>query len=127
MKRSKLFLALLLVVMVLAACAPQAATLPATPAGSQAQPTVEVVPEAVTAARQHLANQLSVALEDVKVIDFKQVDWTDGCLGLGGPAESCLAAITPGYSVTLEAGGKQVVYRTDLKGTAVRSETPEAN
>jgi hypothetical protein len=50
------------------------------------------------------------------------VDWPDGCLGLGGPAELCLAAITPGYAVTLEANGEQYAYRTNLEGTAVRAD-----
>lgn len=48
------------------------------------------------------------------------VEWSDSCLGLGGPAESCLMAITPGYRVTFEARGASYEVRTDETGSAVR-------
>ena len=48
------------------------------------------------------------------------VEWSDSCLGLGGPAESCLMAITPGYRVTFEARGASYEVLTDETGSAVR-------
>lgn len=80
-------------------------------------------PAAAQAARDALAQQLGVPSDQITIVSAEPVEWSDGCLGLGGPAESCLAAITPGYRVTLQAGGKQYVYRTDESGQAVRAET----
>ncbi|MEK7604610.1 MAG: hypothetical protein AAB442_02340 [Patescibacteria group bacterium] len=49
--------------------------------------------------------------------------WNDGCLGLGGPAESCLQALVPGFRVEMLAQGKTYLYRTDKTGVVVRAET----
>lgn len=58
----------------------------------------------------------------ISIVALTEAEWSDGCLGLGGPAESCLAAITPGYSATLDVDGEMVVYRTDLAGNSIRLE-----
>jgi hypothetical protein len=127
MKRSKLLIPMLLLLFVLAACSPQVGPSPAvpaveTPVVSEPLPPTGDSPAAVEAARQALAERLGIPVEQVSVVTYQQVDWPDGCLGLGGPAELCLAAITPGYAVTLEAGGEQYAYRTNLEGTAVRAD-----
>jgi hypothetical protein len=44
-------------------------------------------------------------------------------LGLGGIAESCLQALTPGFKVEMRAEGKTYVYRTDATGVTLRAET----
>jgi hypothetical protein len=130
MKRSKLLFPILLLLFVLAACSPQVAPSPAvpvveTPVVSEPLPPTGDSPAAVEAARQALAERLGIPVEQVSVVTYQQVDWSDGCLGLGGPAEACLAAITPGYAVTLAANGEQYAYRTDMEGLAVREETQE--
>jgi hypothetical protein len=79
------------------------------------------LPGAVLEAQNWLAEQLDVAVEQVEVVSFDQMEWTDSCLGLGGPAESCLQAITPGYQVTFRAGGQEYEVRTDETGAAIRS------
>ena len=43
-----------------------------------------------------------------------RVTWRDSCLGLPAP-ELCAQVLTPGYSVTLSAGGRRCVYNTDLR------------
>lgn len=73
--------------------------------------------------RKDLAQKLGVSVNEITISKVEQVEWSDGCLGLGGPAESCLAAITPGLRVTLVAQGKNYIYRTDLTGQAIRLET----
>lgn len=75
---------------------------------------------AVTAAIEFLAAEHGLSVEAIAVVNVAAVDWTDSCLGLGGPAESCLAAITPGYQVQLEADGVEYEVRTDADGSAVR-------
>ena len=80
------------------------------------------VPEGVGAAKKALATRLNVDSSKILILEALETDWSDSCLGLGGPAESCLAAITPGYNVLMQANGKEYRYRTNETGTAVRAE-----
>ena len=77
---------------------------------------------AARSAREHLAAELGVDADDIAVESTLAQDWSDSCLGLGGPAESCLAAITPGFAMVLEYDGETYNYRTNLDGTSVRVE-----
>jgi len=67
-----------------------------------------------------LADKLGVTPEEITVISAEPTEFSDGCLGLGGPDESCMQAITPGYIVTLSAGGQEYVAHTDASGVQVR-------
>jgi hypothetical protein len=80
------------------------------------------VPAGVSAARKQLAADLNIQENMILIETAFERQWSDSCLGLGGPAESCLQAITPGYEVTMQAGGTTYVYRTTMDGTAVRKE-----
>lgn len=71
-------------------------------------------------AKAALAKQLTIAENDIRVLSVEAVEWSDGCLGLGGPAESCLQAITPGYRVLLEANNRQYQVRTDQDAQQAR-------
>jgi hypothetical protein len=86
-----------------------------------ADPSSEL-PAAAVRAREHLAAELGIGVDGLEVLSFNPVEWTDSCLGLGGPAESCLQAITPGWQVMLRAIDEDVVYevRTDEGGDVVR-------
>lgn len=86
------------------------------------EPGAQPFPPAVVAAIGEAALALDADAAEVLVIDYEQVDWSDSCLGLGGPAESCLAAITPGWRVELSVAGEMIVARTDELGTQVRLE-----
>lgn len=101
------------VALLLGACAA-----PVDTAGS-ATPTER--PEAVERARSWLAARLDLRLDEVEVLASERREWSDSCLGLGGPAESCLAAMTPGWLVELEAAGRRYEVRTDETGQAIRS------
>lgn len=83
-------------------------------------------PPAALAARDALAKELGAPAESITVQRAEPAQFTDSCLGLGGPAESCLQAITPGYNVTLEYQGEQYVYHTDQTGSVVRMATNSA-
>jgi hypothetical protein len=94
--------------------------------GTQVRLAVEV-PEgdgagdtAAAAAQEFLADQLGVALGDVQVISTEHTEFSDGCLGLGGPDESCLQAITPGWIVMLDVAGQSYEAHTDETGQQVR-------
>jgi len=81
--------------------------------------TIDQEPFAL-AAKAYLAEQLGIPEEDIVFMAAEYVEWSDSCLGLGGPAESCLMAITPGYRVTFEARGASYEVRTDETGSTVR-------
>lgn len=80
----------------------------------------DALPPAVEAARAALASELGVEPAAIELINFEQREWSDSCLGLGGPAESCAAVVTPGWEVTLEVDGQPYEVRTDFDGEQVR-------
>lgn len=77
--------------------------------------------QAVLDAQSWLASQLNVPVEEVNLVSSEQVEWTDSCLGLGGPAESCLAAMTPGWQAAFEVQGQAYEVRVDETGDTIRS------
>lgn len=78
-------------------------------------------PAPVSAARDWLVEQLGVATEEVTLVDFEAVEWSDSCLGLGGPAELCAAVITPGYRAVFRVDSMNYEVRTDESGDMIRS------
>lgn len=80
------------------------------------------VPQAVSAVKKRVAQSEGVSEGLVIVLTAYEKEWSDGCLGLGGPAESCLAAITPGYEVTVQVKGAEQKYRTNTDGSDIRRE-----
>jgi heat shock protein HslJ len=108
----------------LAACAPQAATEQPVGVPTQGAPTGEI-PAVADQARGWLASQLGKPVENIRIDGAKATDWPDSCLGLGGPAESCLAEIVPGWQVALTVDGQAFEVRADEAGTQFRS--PQVN
>lgn len=120
-------LSLTLWVLIVSACAPQQPGVPVTadtPVAGTTPDLANLPPQAVLDAQQWLADSLSVALEGVEIVETEQVEWTDSCLGLGQPNESCLQAVTPGWRVILEISGQQYEVRTDRSGSSIRLATP---
>ncbi|HYD93344.1 MAG TPA: hypothetical protein VEB18_02725 [Candidatus Paceibacterota bacterium] len=91
--------------------------------GQHAETPSEPVGPAAEAARAELATTLAVSEDMVTITNVEARTWTDGCLGLGGPAESCLQALVEGYRVEMQAQGKTYVYRTDSSGSSLRLES----
>ncbi|MBN2045279.1 MAG: hypothetical protein JW757_09690 [Anaerolineales bacterium] len=85
------------------------------------------VPQAALIARESLANRLGVSVQLVEIISVDKSQWSDSCLGLGGPAESCLAVITPGWRVELSLEGELYIARTDEPGDQIRFEDLAVN
>lgn len=77
---------------------------------------------AAAAARRDLAGKLSVAESSIVIMEVEAKSWSDGCLGLGGPAESCMQALVDGFKVELVARGESYTYRTDKTGASLRME-----
>jgi hypothetical protein len=84
-----------------------------------ADPATEL-PVAAVRAREALAEELGIGIADIEVVSFSQEEWRDSCLGLGGPAESCLQVITPGWRVVLATEGEEYEAHTDRTGDSVR-------
>jgi putative hemolysin len=78
--------------------------------------------KAAEAARGSLAGQLKVDPCTITMTSLDQATYTDTCLGLGGPAESCAQEETQGFKVVLTADGKNYTFHTDLSGENVRQE-----
>lgn len=131
MKKSFGVSLLLALVIALAACAPAARPAPAPtqtplatipkPTGAPATATLDPAKApAVENNRALLARQLHIDPATIRVISAEKVEWTDSCLGAGLPAESCLAAITPGYKITFGVAGQEYVIHTDEGGYRTR-------
>ncbi len=101
--------------------------MPVVTSGENPKPGSEVhglpVEPAAAAARKDLAAKLSVDEKSIVIMKVAEATWSDGCLGLGGPAESCLQAEVSGFKVELLAAGKTYFYRTDKTGVSLRAET----
>jgi len=81
----------------------------------------DLPPVAVVKARAALATELDVGIETVSIEAYERQEWSDSCLGLGGPAESCLVAIHPGWQVLLlVVDGETYEVRTDELGEIIR-------
>ncbi|MCR4330793.1 MAG: hypothetical protein NUV49_02845 [Patescibacteria group bacterium] len=80
------------------------------------------VPKAVTTVKKHVAEKVGVSEGLVIVLTVYEKNWSDSCLGLGGPSESCLAVITPGYEITVKVRDMEQKYRTNSDGSEIRRE-----
>lgn len=125
--RTLFFVVAALVAVLAVGCVP----LPAAPASSTTPlpgggvntivtPGTGPSPETANQAVEWLAGELNVSKGALRLVEAEQIDWTDSCFGLGGPAESCLAAVTPGWRMIFEAAGQQHEVRSDLSGSAFR-------
>lgn len=76
----------------------------------------------ILAVREYAVEKYNISEDEVVILTVDERDWSDSCLGLGGPAESCLQAITPGYEVRARVGAEERVFRTNSDGTSVRED-----
>jgi peptide/nickel transport system substrate-binding protein len=90
------------------------------PPATEAPEAEDAAGAATAAAVAHLAGELGIAEGDIELVSAEATEFNDSCLGLGGPEESCLQAITPGWTVILSAGGQEYELRTDETGEQVR-------
>lgn len=90
---------------------------PETPASQ-----IELPSGVETAVKEALSSQIDVPVEEIEVVEAEQREWSDACLGLGKADEACAQVITPGWEITVRAGGEEYVFRTDEEGDAIRME-----
>ena len=125
----KRYLALLsLLALLLAACGLRPQPTPETDPGKSPLPepgTSPIAPlpglpaEPASAAVAHLAAELGISQEDVTVLSFEAVQWSDASLGCPQPGMMYAQVITPGYRFFLEARGERYEVHTDRTGRSV--------
>lgn len=74
----------------------------------------------VGAVLRDLSRRENIPIRRLKIINYQQKTWKDGCLGLGGPAESCLQSLVPGWEVVAGNGSRTWTYRTNKNGRLIR-------
>ncbi len=89
-------------------------------------PQLGEIPPAALSAQSALAELLGLDSAAVTVLAVQPGQWSDSCLGLGGPAEICAQQVVEGYQVELQAAGALFTYRTDLDGANLRMVLPPA-
>lgn len=96
--------------------------IPSTPVADNPSDTLPT--EIQTQVRTDLANHLGVSTDQITIQGYSRQTWSDGCLGLGGPTELCLAALTEGWQVEAidTETNETYVYRTNLNGDQIRRE-----
>jgi hypothetical protein len=98
-------------------------TLKGQPAAPRRTPALVRLPNSVrTAVLRTHAQQFNLPINTLRVVSFSRESWSDGCLGLGKPEESCLMALVEGWRVEVGSGAERWFYRTDRTGRSVRIE-----
>lgn len=98
------------------------ASTPASPSEWETLPA-EVMDRVLQAASQDLERPLN----ELGIQRYSRETWPDGCLGLGGPIETCLFALVEGWQVEVVHGEDSWFYRTDLTAETVRLSTADHN
>lgn len=66
------------------------------------------------------SRNMGVPRQNLQIQRFSRETFSDGCLGLGGPAELCAAMMVEGWQMEVTNGERSWFYRTDLTGQTIR-------
>lgn len=84
------------------------------------------LPAEVEAAIEDLAEHLGIPAEEVTVMSFESVTWSDGAIGCPEPGMSYTQALVPGTRLVLEADGAEYHYHAGQEPDLVRCDrTPQ--
>ena len=95
-----------------------------TPTNSGAYPGPTTNPTAVNpspaqqAAIQLVSKKYNLTVDQIKVISIEEVTWPNGCLGVVIPGVMCTDVIVYGFNVKLEANGQQFEIHTNENGSS---------
>ena len=78
-----------------------------------ATPPNEIAEKMVVLVKEHLAQRLGIAVNQIVLAEIKPVRWRDAGLGCPKPGIDYIQVETPGYNIQLEAGGSTYIYHTD--------------
>jgi len=120
----RVLLSFTLMILLIAACAPQAQATGLPPDVEEAvtQISTDLTP-AQRIAISKLAENLGITPDQIKLVSTEAMDWPDSCLGIVTEGVACAQVITPGFRVILETNGKQVEYRTNQDATIISPAT----
>ena len=79
-------------------------------------------PEVMVEIQNQISEVLGISLDQIQIETVEQRDWSDSCLGLGEPNESCAQVVTPGWFVAISIDGQEYRFRADEAGTIIRQE-----
>lgn len=79
-----------------------------------------VVSQAVLA---DLASTQGIDIKELKIIDYRQKTWSNGCLDLAQPNEMCTQALVPGWRVVVAHHQQNWIYHTNSNGRSLRLAT----
>lgn len=123
----------ILFMLLIAACAPAAATeepVGATdeptspPATEEAAPAPGPVGPAEEAVIKQLAENLGLDESDISVLSSEEVEFGDACLDVEVEGLSCAQVVTSGRVILLEAEEVQYAYHTSEDGSRIQPATP---
>jgi hypothetical protein len=90
-------------------------------------PTGSAIPEKLLQdARADAAQRAGVSPDQVSVVSVEPVEWRDSSLGCPEPGKMYTQAITPGYRILLQAGGKSYEYHSDQSRRVIPCDRPSS-
>ncbi|WP_414563932.1 MULTISPECIES: hypothetical protein [unclassified Anabaena] len=78
------------------------------------------------AVRRDLARRQRISIRELKISDYSQQTWRNGCLELPQPNELCTQALVPGWRVVVTNGKQNWTYHTNNNGRSLRLATANA-
>jgi hypothetical protein len=79
----------------------------------------------VQAVLQDASRRSNLPSQELHIARAQQRDWPDSCLGLALSGIFCSQVVVSGWQVTVNAGQRTFVYRTDNSGSQVKLESSD--
>lgn len=79
---------------------------------SMIQPEEPALQELITNVKADLAGRLSLPMQEISLIEFTEVEWSDSSMDCPEPGMSYLQVITPGYRIILQANNNSYEYHS---------------
>ena len=73
---------------------------------------------------QDISRTQHIPVKQLKISDYTQQTWRDGCMNLPKPNEFCTQALVSGWRVVLSDGSQNWIYHTDSHGRSLRQANP---
>ncbi len=77
-------------------------------------------PNIANAVRRDLARRERIQNRDIKIIDYRQQTWNNGCLELPQSNELCTQALVPGWRIVVSNNKQNWIYHTNENGRSLR-------
>ncbi|WP_414549196.1 hypothetical protein [Anabaena sp. CCY 0017] len=77
-------------------------------------------PNIANAVQRDLARRLRIPNKDIKIIDYRQQTWKNGCLELPQRNELCTQVLVPGWRIVLSNNKQNWIYHTNDNGRSLR-------